>query len=180
VNPVLPADYLVILAVLGLAGSAFVAWRGARSLGLPGRLAVTGLRLAALSLLLLIALNPGRWESPREEEEGRWALLLDASASTEVADWGDRPRTEAVGEAAGILVREARRTGVGLDVFDYSGDLRRLEDPGTLAPRDSGEGTRLGRALRSLLQRGGGQEPLAGVVVVGDGREIPQIGRAHV
>ncbi len=172
-NPVLPADYLVILAVLGLAGSAFVAWRGVRSLGLPGRLAVTGLRLAALSLLLLIALNPGRWESPREEEEGRWALLLDASASTEVADWGERPRTEAVGDAAGILVREARRTGVGLDAFDYAGDLRRLEDPATLTPRDSGEGTRLGRSLRSLLQHDGGQDPLAGIVVVGDGREIP-------
>ncbi len=172
-NPVLPADYLIFLAILGLAGSAFVCWRGTRPLGTGGRLAVTGLRLVALSLLLLIALNPGHWESPREEEEGRWALLLDTSASMEVADWGDRPRSEAAAEASAILIREARRAAIGLDTFAYSNDLRRVDDPASLPPRDSAEGTQLVRSLQSLLQRTAGREGLAGVIVVGDGREIP-------
>ncbi len=172
-NPVLPADYLVILAILGLAGSGFVAWRGARSLGTRGRVVVTGLRVAALCLLLLIALNPGRWESPREEEDGRWALLLDASASMGVADVGESPRAGAAGGAARILVREARRAGVGLDVYAYSDDLRPAADPADLPLRGSAEGTRLGGALLSLLRRTGGRDDLAGVVVAGDGREIP-------
>lgn len=172
-NPVLPADYLIFLAILGLAGSAFFSWRGTRQLGTFGRIAVTVLRLVALSLLLVIALNPGHWETPAEKKEGRWALLLDNSASMTVGDWGGRPRSDAASEAAAILVPEARRATVGLDLFTYSGDLHRLDDPAAIPPPDSAEGTHLVQSLRGLLQRTSGGENLAGVMVVGDGREIP-------
>jgi hypothetical protein len=175
-NPLLPLDYLILL---GLGIAALVVWLGLRGSGgvsTGGRVLIIGLRLLAVACLLLIALNPGRWETLAEPRDAGWAILVDDSASMAVEDGdGGQSRLAVAQNVLNTLSTRAERLSIPLDSYSYSGQLRRISEGSPLVIQPEEEGTQLTTALEELLRRTARTEDLAGVIIIGDGREVPPV-----
>jgi len=167
-KPVLPLMALLPLLVLAAGAAAFMAWRGTEGSAPRIRIRVLGLRMAAIAMLAVMLLNPGRWESLRDVEERVWALLVDQSASMAVEEEEGR-RIEAAGSLAEAAEKLAAERGITLESFGFD---ERLLDRGEGPWEAAGKGTGLVAASEELLTRFAARgRRLAGVVVVSDGRQ---------
>lgn len=172
-NPLLPIEQMLLLATLVLAASLVLAWRSTRRLGRRARGCALAARVAGLLCLLLIALNPGRWQPPEQERSHRWSVLVDRSASMTLPASGNRSRWTAARELA-VGLAGAARSGreVELQAFADGMDAAPTTAAGLAELKPDGKGTDLARALDSLLgsAQAAGRLP-TGIVVLTDGRQ---------
>ena len=176
----------IVIAALVLIVLCYVRERG---LGRWQRVVLSTLRLGALALVVLILLNPRLLTEIRLEHPGKTLLLFDVSASLAQEDELDGEEAEDVERVTG-LDPSARpsRTEIGVAALERADVVARLREKnrvqlftfgaelrevGAIASIDlvaplAGE-TRLGDALLEAVDRAG-NDPLAGIVVVTDGR----------
>lgn len=173
-NPVWTIDYLLpVLAAVWIVG-VYGAWRSAVSAASPLRWGLTGLRAAALGLLALIALNPGRWVVPDQERDSEWVILLDRSASMAV----DANSGESRWKAALRIAQSARERDVRPERVRVYPFAERLEE-GRDRPTDraglspDGASTDIRRALNDVLDTyDRSRRELDGILLLSDGRQI--------
>lgn len=153
------------------------------------RLALGILRGMLLTLLVVLIAGP-RLVERDERIERDWVLVLvDRSASLTIADAdGQRSREEqlrsAISAARPALAEMARERDVlwlGFDAGAYelavSGDPNDPAGVAVALGEPTGRRTDLARALEQALQRAAAR-PLAGVVILSDGRSIGEPSRA--
>ncbi|HYE02779.1 MAG TPA: hypothetical protein VD963_06055 [Phycisphaerales bacterium] len=182
------------------AGLGALAWWSYRSLegSRRARLALAGLRTGAL-LTVAVLLSGPRLTRPQETEEKDWVLVLvDRSASMGIADLPGaagalrtrQQQLEAALEASWPTWRQLAGDRVvvwlGFDAGAYdlaadpaaaAGNPAALESAPPRLDAPAGRRTSLGRALEQALRRAAGR-PLAGVVVLSDGRSSDEPGGA--
>ncbi|HMN96116.1 MAG TPA: hypothetical protein PKC43_01210 [Phycisphaerales bacterium] len=181
------AWFLVVVVAVGLGW-----WAYRRMRGPTAARAVLGAVRGALLLLLVILLCGPLLVEPREQVERDWVIMLvDRSASLEVADAPsparrarisrDEQLRAALESARPMLDRlESERVVLWLGFDGSSFDLRReADDASPLLGEASGWRTRIGTALEQALQRGAGR-PLAGIVLISDGRTTEPPSRSVV
>lgn len=185
---------LVVLAAAGIAGWSY--WRLTGPRAARGVMGV--LRTAVLILLAVIVSGPELVKRLERLERDWVVVLLDRSASMNVADVREpglarmRTRDEQLKEAMGRAwpawaeaQKERNVLWLGFDAGAY--ELRMDEDGrgagGTPVPAvlgvAEGRRTSLGRAIEQGLRRVTAR-PVAGVVVVSDGRSADEPGKALV
>jgi hypothetical protein len=170
-NPPIQLSLLLPLGALALAVAAFASLRSSSGRPLPTRALLAFLRLAAVAALFALLINPGKWIRPSEEKSRPWIVLHDVSASmaTLAAD-GKSRAAHAVTHAAEI--RKAMDTAdLPLRIHPFSSALAAAITEGPL-PEPTGIATHLLPAISQVLQDAGAAgESLAGIIVLGDGRE---------
>ena len=67
INPLLPIECLFLGGIAALTIAGVLAWRSSERCTRQRRLLIVAARLLGVAALLLIALNPGRWERHLEE-----------------------------------------------------------------------------------------------------------------
>ncbi len=166
-----------------------VLYRAERDLPVRRRVLLGAIRIAALAVVLLMLLNPQLFTEIRLERRGQTFVLFDASRSmgekdaldgdtryeieevTGVSLFRPKSRIELVGAAVentGLIEELEQSNRVRPFAFDRelraAPDLNALEKPSATA-----DGTHIGDALLGVLGETG-HDPVAGVVVVSDGR----------
>jgi hypothetical protein len=183
-----------LLLALAVAAAALllivVLYRRERELKPLRRAVLTGLRLGALALVVLILLDPQLLTEIHLKRPGTTFVLVDTSASMAQRDelegeegaaieaitgfdLYEKPSRAALAAAAlerlEIVPRLARANRVAL--YTFAAEARRLASLADLRERPAdGEETRLGDALRAVLAEARG-EPVAAVAVISDGRQ---------
>jgi hypothetical protein len=167
--PVLPWPVLLLLAALAT-GVIVVAYRGVTSIDARTRAGLTGLRLAAVALVLVALARPQLVVRSAVAQRNVLAVLLDDSRSMRVADVDAGTRLAAMQATVGdssALVRALSERFV-LRFFRVAADARPVAGAAALA----GEGTRtdLATALDEARAELTGL-PVAGMLVVSDGAD---------
>ena len=169
--------YAVATGLIGVGVWGLLGYRRVAALSRRERLVLTAIRTVALSLALLCLLRPQLVLSLVVPQENMVGVLLDDSASMQIADagGGDEPRGEALRRAFpadAAAAPEALSPLLGekfvTRFFRFSDTVERLSSPGELTFR--GPRTNLGRALSRVAEELG-SSPLAGVVLVTDGAD---------
>ncbi|HLU47096.1 MAG TPA: vWA domain-containing protein, partial [Planctomycetota bacterium] len=166
-------------------------YRKESSLSRAQRLVLSGLRIGALALVVLILLNPRLETATELVRRGKAIVLVDTSASMTERDRFDDGEIARLSEAVGTAFNEPparvdlaraalrhsrlvelleERNDVELRVFDA--DTRPIEPDRVLGDGDipvAGETSQLGDALISVV-RDRGRAPIAGVIPITDGR----------
>jgi uncharacterized membrane protein len=173
-NPVWPYRELVVFLAVLLVGGGFIAWKTAERCSITVRLWVTSARLLGLAGIGLLALNPGKWVTQREDTECEWVVLADRSASMAVADLHGRPRWETAVRLAEVAAAEASRQGTTARIVPFSADAESsASNPAALAAlAPDGPTTDLERAGEAALAATAPSRRVAGIVVLSDGRQI--------
>jgi hypothetical protein len=169
-NPVLPLELVLLAAVVALLASGFACWRSSRKAPRGVRGALLALRLAGVAGVAALALNPGRWWHPERRPGRDWAVLVDRSASMATADVQGRARWDEARRLAAAAV-DAVKPPDRVKVYPFAADLEDAADAAALARRKpDGAATDIARAGSAALSRYAAAEPLAGLVVISDGR----------
>ncbi len=134
------------------------------------RVILTGLRVAALALVLFCLFRPMLIVRAAVEQQNVLAVLLDDSRSMQIPDWDGRSRGDYVREEFGP---EGELLGALSDrfqvrTFGFSSGTARLESADALAY--GGAQTKLGVALEGVRDELAGL-PVAGIVMVTDGAD---------
>ncbi len=173
-NPLIPLNYFVLLAIPVLAWTTAIAWRSAREVTLPARLAMAAARLLAVCGVLGLVLNVGRWREKVEDMESGWALLADRSASMATRDAGrsgDRSRWDEARDIAREAFAASRRPDRAR-LYTFAGGVEEARPEALEDLRADGFHTRLveaGQAMLSLEQ--GRSSRLRGILLLSDGRQ---------
>lgn len=176
---------LVVIAAVAVAGWSY--WRLAGSGGARGVLA--GLRALALLLLTVVVAGPQLVKRPERVERDWVVVLLDRSASMNVADVrgeaGPVSRETQLREAIAAAWPEWEKAGrerhilwMGFDAgaYELATGAGGAAGPPELGAAE-GRRTSLDRAIEQALRRVTAR-PVAGVVVVSDGRSADEPGKA--
>ncbi|MBP7830288.1 MAG: hypothetical protein KA248_10260 [Kiritimatiellae bacterium] len=175
-NPLLPAEYVVLWAGLLMAGAGFLSWRASAKCRRPVRLALAGLRIGGLACLAVIALNPGRWVEHAREQETELAVLLDRSASMATRDAGEASRWD----AARDLARKCAELPAGSErirFYAFADQAQPVRAPDLNALNADGESTDIPRAIEGVLNLSrAGSRRLVGILLLSDGRQVAASG----
>ena len=178
-NPHFPPSILIPLAVVVVALAVGGAWRGTLGLRRGFRFTLLGLRLLAVGGVLALLFNPGKWVNPTEIRRSSWVILADVSSSMAQPTADGKARAD----AAGALVEQARahaaKRDLPLQVLPFSD---KLDGPSTgPLPAPTGAASQIVPAVSHLLQQAGAAgEPLAGIVVLSDGRQTLTTSQAEL
>ena len=170
-NPTFQLPVIIPLGILALAVAAYASWKSSAGRPTLTRATLTTLRLAAITALLALLANPGKWIRPKEEKTRPWIILQDTSASmAEPTADGKSRATHATNHAS-----EIRKALKSADLPSRTHPFAAsLSAPLTenLNPPSTGDATRLLPAISQLLQDAAAAgESLAGIIVLADGRE---------
>ena len=178
-NPFFPLPILIPLAVVVLALAIGGAWRGTLGLRRGVRWSLLGLRLLAVGGVLTLLLNPGKWVNPSEVRHSAWVILSDLSSSMA------QPMADGKSRAAqaATLVEQARthaaKRDLPLQIHAFSDKLAAAATGPLPAP--TGTATQIVPAVSQLLQQAGAAgEPLAGIIVLSDGRQTLTTSQAEL
>jgi len=168
-NPVLPLSLLIPLLVVVVVGGAWLGWKSTAAAPVKLRKWMLLLRVLALLALAVFLLNPGKWQALSDEVARVWAVMVDGSESMSVAE-GDGTRIENAQALRKVIDKAADGSGVEVRYFSFDRGLEQIEDGADF--NADGSGSDLHSAADSLLTQMSSQgEPLAGVLVLGDGRQ---------
>lgn len=168
-NPVLPLSLLIPLTVVVVLFGGWLGWRSTAAAPSKLRKSLLALRVLALLSLALFLLNPGRWQSVNDEVARIWAVMVDGSGSMTVAE-GEGTRLTVAETLRKTIAEGAGDAGVELRHFSFAGELQDLAaDEVAKAGGDKSDLHSSAEALLTQLSSQG--EPLAGVFVLGDGRQ---------
>ncbi|MGE3273823.1 MAG: hypothetical protein AB7O67_01840 [Vicinamibacterales bacterium] len=159
--------YVVVFAlVLALAWASYARVAAAMT---PGqRLALTGLRAAALVLVTICLLRPVVFEPAAEGRDAVVPILVDTSRSMRLADAG-APRIEQAAGAA-VRLREALARDYRVELLAFGENVAAAEDGQFAAAARRSD---LSSALASLAERYRGVR-LGGIVVLSDGGDTSE------
>lgn len=164
----------LVAAALALAVmvAAVVTYRGVRGKGrLRDRIVLTGLRMAALAIVLFCLFRPTLIVRAAVPQQNIVAVLLDDSRSMQIPDVAGQPRgayvREQFGSAESPLIKALSERFL-VRTFRFSATTGRLESPEDLS--FGGSQTRLGAALNGAREELAGL-PVSGVVLVSDGAD---------
>lgn len=171
----LPGALLFLLALAAIAGAV---WLYRRAFAGPSRRAWRTplvLRFLALAVFLLVLFRPVlSWET-RERQDARVVVLIDTSKSMSVADASRGTRLDAARRILGVGqggLHDTIADTFGVSLYRFDRDVQPLAPAdvrdGRLAP--DGEASDLKRAIEEAV-RTEGDAPIAGVVLLTDGRE---------
>ena len=165
-NPVLPLPLLIPLVLVGLALLVLAQVRTTAG-GAPRlRAALIALRLIGALVLAVALFNPGRWVSPPPPQR-EWAVLVDRSASMTTADTTDGPRFTAARRLEALALSFSQRPD-SVRRHTFGGQLD-ADDSASVADAPASDAT---AALAELLESAeASRRPLAGVLLLGDGRQ---------
>lgn len=166
-NPAIGLPEAIALAAVFVVVALWLAWHGAREAAVVVRRLLLPLRTLGLAALAVLWLNPGRWLEESETARRDWLVLLDRSASMSGGHDEKATRWETATRLAERL-REASGAQGDVKVRPFSAQLED-DAPATSALRPDGPGTDLARALTGALDQR--STPLAGLIVVSDGRQ---------
>ncbi len=172
INPLIRADYLVLVfAALVLAGG-FLAWRTAGKCRLRLRLLMTLTRMFALACLGIVALNPGAWREMKEDKDTEWAVLIDRSRSMATADVGGKARWNEgrrIARKALALARDAD----GARLYAFADQINAISADALADAEADGPATDILQACRNCLTRArSSARVLTGMILVSDGRQV--------
>ena len=171
-NPALPIPTLLLLSALVFAVASYGAWRGGATLSTPRRLGLLALRLLAIATVLVPLFNPGSWVNPSDHLERPWLVLADASSSMSQPAANGTTRAAEASSLVEQARAHARKSGIPLRVQPFS---TTLNAPAESLPAPTGDATRILPAVSQALQDAASSgEPLAGVIVLSDGRQTVQ------
>ena len=171
-NPVLPPSLLIPLIVVAITGAAWSSWKSSRAAPGTLRRILLALRIAALLALAVFLLNPGQWRAVEAQVARVWAVMIDRSRSMSVREGGrdDERRIDLALAIRKEIGKSAAETGVQVRYFSYDQTLKEEdEDAEIVADGTASDLTTAADALLTQLSAQG--EPLAGVFVLGDGRQ---------
>ncbi|OGV56276.1 MAG: hypothetical protein A2017_11530 [Lentisphaerae bacterium GWF2_44_16] len=172
-NPLIPIEYALILTALFVFIAVWMGWKSSGGAGTGKRLTITALRGATALLLMLIALNPGRWRQEDSGSEKRWAVMIDRSLSMDVKDEkGGMSRWE---KAHTCLMKIDQFAGMPKDYYTFSAGLEeKLNSPEDMkklkADGASTDITGTGEKLIDIYKAG--RSGLAGMIIISDGHQI--------
>ena len=159
----------LVLAVMAVA---ILTYRGVRGKGtLRDRIILTGLRMAALGVVLFCLLRPTLIERASVAQQNVVAVLLDDSRSMQIPDWNRQARGEFLRQEFGAADRPLIKSLSDrflVRVFRFSSTAGRLNSVNDLS--FAGSQTKLGAALEGVREELAGL-PVAGVVLVSDGAD---------
>lgn len=165
-NPALRLPEAVALALAFVSVGIWLAARGVGDVRGGIRTKLLALRTTALVLLAVLWLNPGRWLEDNADTKRDWLVLVDRSASMRAEHAGDESRWQAATKAAAQLAKATSEQGA-VRLRTFAGQLEdELADLAQTAP--DGAATDFHRSVNSALDQR--TTPLAGIVVVSDGR----------
>lgn len=169
-SPALPPSIGIPLTAIALGWTAWTSWRG--SSGLPPRLRalLLTLRLGAVTAILTLLWNPGKWTTPQESRQNPWLVLTDISESMAQPTANGRTRAEIAASLATTARNHASTQQIPLAVHPFAATLA----PPTqdTPPPPTGQASALLTATTQALQNAGATgEPLAGIVILTDGRQ---------
>lgn len=173
-NPILPIEELLLIFLPLAALGVWTSWRSSTRAPRPRRVALLCLRVLGIGALFVIALNPGRWSHLGEEEIKEWTVLIDSSASMATKDVAGESRHGAALELARKLAE--KETGEAPVRFhSFADKLSEAIEPDQLAEqKPDGEKTDVAQSLDELFEQYSARaKPLAGVVMLTDGRQVP-------
>ncbi|MGE3402565.1 MAG: glutamine amidotransferase [Vicinamibacterales bacterium] len=167
------ASSLVAAVIVGvIMAAAIFTYRTVRAKGtLRDRIILTGLRMAALALVLFCLFRPTLIVRAAAPQQNVVAVLLDDSRSMQIPDWNGMPRGEYLRQQFGDpnqpLLR-ALSDRFLVRVFRFSNTAGRLNAVNELG--FNGSQTRLGTALEGAREELAGL-PVSGVILVSDGAD---------
>jgi len=175
INPLLPIECLFLGGIAALTIAGVLAWRSSERCTRQRRLLIVAARLLGVAALLLIALNPGRWERHLEESTGEWALLLDRSASMAAKDGGEDGQTRwqhAVTLARQSLADPSLAQSAAL--YTFANTTTRINSDALEKTSPDGAASDITTACRDLLNRYRADgRLLTGILLLSDGRQVP-------
>jgi uncharacterized membrane protein len=138
------------------------------------RVVLTGLRIAALALVLFCLFRPTLVVRAAVNQQNVVAVLLDDSRSMQIADWQGKSRADFIRQqfgAADSPLRKSLSDRFIVRVFRFSASTGRVAGVKDLA--FDGSQTRLGTALDGAREELSGL-PVSGVVLVSDGADTSE------
>ncbi len=166
-NPAFPLSFLIPLAAIVLGIAAVGAWRGSNGLPGPVRAGLLTLRLLAIAAAITILFNPGRWTTPTETQVKPWIILNDASTSMAQPTSDGSTRAATATSLVRIATSQAKSAEIPLRTHPFSS---KLDAPTAEPPPPLGTASRILPAISQILQDSAA-EPLAGIIVLSDGRQ---------
>ncbi|HEX8342640.1 MAG TPA: hypothetical protein VF624_17185, partial [Tepidisphaeraceae bacterium] len=168
----------VLILALGVALVVYVYRREGRARGV--RISLAAVRLALIGLVLVLLNRPVLTLTQSRTEPSVLAVMIDNSLSMRIKDIGNAGSPEARIAAVRTLLggndaRVLKAMGAvhGLKLYRFDADAAAVEQGAIAAIAADGQKTQVTAALRSVLRDSQGQR-LAGVVVLSDGRDMPQ------
>lgn len=135
----------------------------------PRRIGLLGLRLLAVMAVFVPLFNPGAWVNPAENLKRPWLVLADVSSSMAQPAANGATRADEVSRMVDMAREQAKKADIPLRVHPFAGTLGAAVD--TL-PASDGDASRILPAVSQALQDAASAgEPLAGVIVLSDGRQ---------
>lgn len=177
-DPMLPAPVVALFAGLLLAGTVWMYWRVGSSLDWWRNLVLLLFRLAGLTLVLALLLQPSRREFLPPPTKDRVTLIgLDSSLSMKQRDAGDKTRFDAARnllQDSGALARDGTAAGPQLRLFEFSDDARPLQQSVfSLVP--AGKTTRFHQAVATMLSAPAEGEAANAVILLTDGHDFEMV-----
>lgn len=172
-NPLASPPHLVLLAIAlgGICG--VLAWRSAARMPWMPRVTAVSCRTLAVMLLVVPLLNPGHWESQRVLEEASTVILVDTSASMQVADVDGNSRAVAALAIAKEIDAAAASAGRTVRAMTFDTNARRAELAQLEPSAFDGDGTDVALALSRVADVfGTAAGRVSEVVLISDGRDI--------
>ena len=166
-----PLVLAVLAAVVALAAALLTYRRAGGHSSARDRVVLAGIRITALALVLACLFRPMLLLSAPVPQRNFVGVLIDDSRSMQIADGGERSRSEIVRSALGTSdssLIAGLRERFQVRLFRFGGATQRIEDASALAFTASE--TRIGDAIASARQELDAV-PLSGLVVLSDGAD---------
>ena len=177
-DPILPASVIVLLGALWLFITVRIYWRVGVSIGVWRNLALLLFRVAGITLVVLLLLQPSRREFlPPPTKDHVTVIGLDTSLSMKQRDAGNKSRFD----AAKNLLQESgavMQNGLPADprrlLFGFSDDARPLQQSiFDLVP--TGKTTLFHKAINTMFSAPAGDEAVNALILLTDGHDFEMV-----
>ncbi len=169
-NPVFPNYLLIPSAALLLCFVAWASWRSSVSLTTSRRATLLILRILAVAAVTIPLFNPGKWINPQSDKNPSWLILSDRSLSMQQPISQEKNRAQFAGELTQEIVKHAEKNDLPFSVRGFA-DALLAATPWESLPAPGVESSRMLTSLQQAFQEAqSSSQPLAGVIVLSDGR----------